>query len=402
MPCFSRTEHLRGLRASLPILAGCLAILAPLPTGVLAAGHATRLASADADEAAPPQSSLVTAQDVSGLPGAAIPLAVAVQNVPGKPAPTTYLLGIPKGARLADASHEVMVGDEKSVVDVTNWNLPELSITLPTEEAGTYTLAVVAVSRPDNGDPLHLTRSTFVLNAAQVDPAVAEAAAKPAPKRGAKSAPRPDAPAAPEPAPASIRSGGPAEARARRGAERDAPAPVPVAQAPVKPIETAQIAPARPDAASPVTEVFIAQPPAIPVQERVPETARGPAPAAKPAAPVKPAAAPPPAPTPAAPPPAEAAAAPSAPEPDAKALVARAERLIKLGDISGARLILERAASRGNPQATFLLAQTCDPRMLRSWNVQGLKPDPDRARALYAKAAQDGFRDARALAEAVR
>ena len=40
--------------------------------------------------------------------------------------------------------------------------------------------------------------------------------------------------------------------------------------------------------------------------------------------------------------------------------------------------------------------------MLRSWNVQGLKPDPDRARALYAKAAQDGISDAQSLAEAKR
>src|SRR3954453_11408941 len=106
MPCFSRTEHIRGLRASLPILAGCLAFLAPLPTSGWATEHVTRLASANADEASAPQPSLVTAQDVSGLSGDAIPLAVAVQNVPGKPAPTTYLLGIPKGARLADASHE--------------------------------------------------------------------------------------------------------------------------------------------------------------------------------------------------------------------------------------------------------------------------------------------------------
>jgi TPR repeat protein len=100
--------------------------------------------------------------------------------------------------------------------------------------------------------------------------------------------------------------------------------------------------------------------------------------------------------------PAAAATASGTAEPDTKALVARAERLIKLGDISGARLLLERAASRGNPQATYLLAQTCDPKMLRSWNVQGLKPDPDRARALYAKAAQDGISDAQSLAEAKR
>ena len=101
------------------------------------------------------------------------------------------------------------------------------------------------------------------------------------------------------------------------------------------------------------------------------------------------------------------AAAPSPPAPpapaaeaDGKALVERAERLIRLGDISGARLVLERAADRGDARATFLLAQTCDPRMLRAWKVQGLRPDPDRARALYAKAAQEGLREDRPVTEA--
>ena len=39
------------------------------------------------------------------------------------------------------------------------------------------------------------------------------------------------------------------------------------------------------------------------------------------------------------------------------------------------------------PNATFLLAQTWDPAVLRAWNVRGLRADPDLARSLYAKAA---------------
>jgi hypothetical protein len=85
-----------------------------------------------------------------------------------------------------------------------------------------------------------------------------------------------------------------------------------------------------------------------------------------------------------------------------KTLIERAERLIRIGDISGARLVLERAVDRGEPRAMFLLAQTCDPRMLRAWNVQGLRPDPERARALYARAAQEGLREAKPLADAMR
>ena len=68
----------------------------------------------------------------------------------------------------------------------------------------------------------------------------------------------------------------------------------------------------------------------------------------------------------------------------------RARGLIRLGDISGARLLLERAQARNAPNATFLLAQTWDPAMLRSWKVRGLRPDPDLARSLYAKAAEPG------------
>lgn len=125
-------------------------------------------------------------------------------------------------------------------------------------------------------------------------------------------------------------------------------------------------------------------------------------PAAPIAAPVTAAPAPAAQPAPALATPAPAPAPPRTPEPDGKALVERAERLIRLGDISGARLVLERAADRGDARATFLLAQTCDPRMLRAWNVRGFRPDPDRARALYAKAAQEGLRDAKPLADAMR
>jgi TPR repeat protein len=86
------------------------------------------------------------------------------------------------------------------------------------------------------------------------------------------------------------------------------------------------------------------------------------------------------------------------PAPLADPLVERARGLIRLGDISGARLLLERAQARNAPNATFLLAQTWDPAMLRRWNVRGLRADPDLARSLYAKAAGQNQTDERLLA----
>jgi hypothetical protein len=69
----------------------------------------------------------------------------------------------------------------------------------------------------------------------------------------------------------------------------------------------------------------------------------------------------------------------------------RAERLIRLGDISGARSVLEYVLPGGDPRAAFLLAQTFDPTVLRAWKVMGVRGDADRARELYAKAEQGGY-----------
>ncbi|MHB2211402.1 hypothetical protein [Methylobacterium sp. CM6257] len=93
---------------------------------------------------------------------------------------------------------------------------------------------------------------------------------------------------------------------------------------------------------------------------------------------------------------------PPRPPKEVDPLVERAKGLIRLGDISGARLLLERAQARNAPNATFLLAQTWDPAMLRAWKVRGLRADPDLARSLYAKAADQGHVDERRLAATER
>jgi TPR repeat protein len=91
--------------------------------------------------------------------------------------------------------------------------------------------------------------------------------------------------------------------------------------------------------------------------------------------------------------PADPAPAPAprpGPAPDTEKLVTRARALLGNGDVSGARLLLQRAADGGDPRAMVLLAQTYDDAVLRSWNVRGLKADPERARALYEKARRAG------------
>lgn len=92
------------------------------------------------------------------------------------------------------------------------------------------------------------------------------------------------------------------------------------------------------------------------------------------------------------------AVSPSPPNIEVGVLMSRARGLIQRGDISSARLLLEHARTRNAPEAIFLLAQTYDPERLRAWKVYGLRADPDLARDLYARAAEQGYADARRLA----
>jgi len=83
-------------------------------------------------------------------------------------------------------------------------------------------------------------------------------------------------------------------------------------------------------------------------------------------------------------------------------LVARASVLLGQGDIGSARVVLERAAETGNPQASFALAETYDPLVLRRWGAYGTLGDPARARDLYAKAQAGGIKEARERFDALR
>jgi hypothetical protein len=87
------------------------------------------------------------------------------------------------------------------------------------------------------------------------------------------------------------------------------------------------------------------------------------------------------------------AAAPSARLIDADELAAllnRAKGLIAIGDITAARLLLERAADGQEASAALLLAQTYDPAVLGTPDARSITPDPRAARGWYQKAARLG------------
>jgi hypothetical protein len=75
-------------------------------------------------------------------------------------------------------------------------------------------------------------------------------------------------------------------------------------------------------------------------------------------------------------------------------LVARADALFRTGDVSGARLLLERSMETGNARATFLLAETFDPHVLAQLGALGIRSDAAKARELYARALALGIKQA--------
>ncbi|MXQ14728.1 hypothetical protein [Microvirga makkahensis] len=83
-------------------------------------------------------------------------------------------------------------------------------------------------------------------------------------------------------------------------------------------------------------------------------------------------------------------------------LTARADELLQKGDISGARLLLERSVKNGNARAAFLLAETFDPHVLSRLGVLGLRGDVDKARQFYAQAQALGMTQASERLQALK
>jgi general secretion pathway protein A len=83
-------------------------------------------------------------------------------------------------------------------------------------------------------------------------------------------------------------------------------------------------------------------------------------------------------------------AAPQVPAGTIAALIRRGDELLRIGDISAARLAYERAAAGGSAQAMIALGTTYDPSFLNRVNARGLRPDPLMAAEWYRKAAALG------------
>src|SRR3978361_1835417 len=78
------------------------------------------------------------------------------------------------------------------------------------------------------------------------------------------------------------------------------------------------------------------------------------------------------APAAAAPPPAARSIAPD----ELAALLKRAKGLLAVGDITSARLLLERAADAQEAEAALMLAGTYDPQVLGTRDMRSITPDP--------------------------
>jgi hypothetical protein len=86
----------------------------------------------------------------------------------------------------------------------------------------------------------------------------------------------------------------------------------------------------------------------------------------------------------------------SASDVDFKKLAAKAAQAIQIGDIAGARLVLEHAVDAGDTTAIYALAETYDPRVLAKLHVRGMTGDAEKARALYEQALAKGVKQAQA------
>jgi TPR repeat protein len=91
----------------------------------------------------------------------------------------------------------------------------------------------------------------------------------------------------------------------------------------------------------------------------------------------------------------------TSPKPDDRLLV-RADELFRRGDVSGARLLLERSMEAGHARAAFLLAETFDPHVLSRLGALGIRGDAAKARELYDRARSLGIAQAQERIEALK
>ena len=304
--------------------------------------------ASDADPARGKTADLfVATHDVSGNLGTPLPLDVRLVRVGAISIEAIHLLGLPRGVTISDSTNTFSPSDDKREVDISAWDLPNIQITQTDGRESSFPLAVAAIWTPEPGGQVDVATSLLNVNFFPNDPD--------RPVTTGNGPRGPDSPPAPT---------------------RGAPSATPViAKAAVPDAAVATAGVGVPTAGGTPAETIAAidrpAPPAVVERRPAAEGASGRL----------------------AHPPGTAQ-----PTPQVDPLVERARGLIRRGDISGARLLLERAQARNAADATFLLAQTWDPAMLRRWNVRGLRADPDLARSLYAKAAGQTPTDERLLA----
>src|SRR5262249_27383133 len=78
----------------------------------------------------------------------------------------------------------------------------------------------------------------------------------------------------------------------------------------------------------------------------------------------------------------------------AEGMVARGERELSLGNVSGARQFLLRAAETRLARAAFLLGSTYDQHEFALLRIQGVQPNPSLARKWYLRAQELGEAEA--------
>ncbi|WCS28856.1 hypothetical protein LOK46_32615 (plasmid) [Methylobacterium sp. NMS14P] len=287
----------------------------------------------------------IIVHDATGEFGAAVPIEVKIIPTKMVVVQAIRLLGLPSGTTISDDVNTFSPSEDNDDIDLSSWDISKLQITHKDKRNKNFTLTIAAIWTLKNGGRLDVTTSRFNVSFVQGSWDRAAAASS-----GPSSSKRPAA---------QIRETTPANQRVAAIFSHDASVS---------------------GVFAPEVRARHLEGPVVVKHPEVPAVAEG-----EPSAEAKAAALP---------------RSPASPQPTSRVdpLVERAKGLIRLGDISGARLLLERARVRNAPNATFLLAQTWDPVMLRTWRVRGLQADPDLARSLYARAAGEEGPDERLLA----
>jgi hypothetical protein len=331
------------------------------------------LSEANAQEANE-QRAVITVRDVSGVKGAPVQLGFQVAAPSSEGTLVTIHIGdVPRGASLSDGSRVAVATTERDLIDVTGWNLPNTTFSMPANVTGQFTLA--AVVTVENGARPLFTQAAFVVNISE------DRASLPAgPVRTVQADVGPYQIAVRTTL--EVNTAEQVQAAPRDPGSEQVPSPPPrVAGAAPRPTPRDQVAEALAadrkvwlELERTRTETLTRQ--LVAAHQQIGELrSKVDAPGTDP---------------------------PELKDADLSRLLSKANELIRPGDVSGARLLLERALETGSAEAAFYLAQTYDPRILVSWNVQGVPPDAEKARALYHRAHDAGVHKAKELVELMR